>query len=174
MADENNLTTLAKRLRPFVKFAVQEVIPEYPADHGNLLGLSDDDHSQYVHISTDRTISAQHTFSPSIARAPYILGANAQGQLVTGLRADQLNKTITAGSGLTGGGGLIGDITLTVGAGAGITVNADDVALTTPGTLSINSSNSAAGSHTHAITSSRAPGSGQRLLDPGVTRSFRL
>jgi len=32
-------------------------------DHGNLSGLSDDDHLQYVHISEPRTISANHTFS---------------------------------------------------------------------------------------------------------------
>ena len=36
---------------------------------------------------------------------------------------------VTAGSGLTGGG-TSGDVTVTVGAGTGITVNADDVALT--------------------------------------------
>ena len=41
---------------------------------------------------------------------------------------------------------------LDVGAGNGITVNADDVALTTPGTLTSATSNSAAGNHTHAIT----------------------
>lgn len=38
---------------------------------------------------------------------------------------------VTAGSGLTGGG-TSGTVTLTVGAGTGITVNADDVALTIP------------------------------------------
>lgn len=33
------------------------------ADHGALTGLGDDDHSQYVHTSSARTISALHTFS---------------------------------------------------------------------------------------------------------------
>jgi len=33
------------------------------ADHGALAGLADDDHANYVHISTARTISALHTFS---------------------------------------------------------------------------------------------------------------
>jgi hypothetical protein len=32
-------------------------------DHGNLFGLGDDDHTQYVHINEARTISANHTFS---------------------------------------------------------------------------------------------------------------
>jgi len=60
-------------------------------DHGTLTGLSDDDHTQYVHTSTARTISAQHTFNPPSTGAPFVLGANAQGQLVTGLNADQLD-----------------------------------------------------------------------------------
>lgn len=33
-----------------------------PTDHGNLSGLADDDHAQYVHISNPRTITAEHTF----------------------------------------------------------------------------------------------------------------
>lgn len=60
-------------------------------DHGGLGGLSDDDHTNYVHISTARTITAQHSFSPGTATAPFTLGANAQGQLVTGLNADKLD-----------------------------------------------------------------------------------
>ena len=32
-------------------------------DHGNLQGLADDDHLQYVHLSNARTISAAHTWS---------------------------------------------------------------------------------------------------------------
>lgn len=98
-------------------------------DHGALLGLGDDDHSQYVHISVARTISAVHTFDPGSATAPFILAANAQGQTVTGLKADQLNKSVTAGGGLTGGGALTSSISLDVGAGTGITVNANDVAI---------------------------------------------
>jgi len=72
--------------------------------------------------------------------------------------------TITAGAGLTGGGDLTANRTLTVGAGNGITVNADDVALTTPGTCTVTSTNTAAGNHTHEITSSPAPGAAQSLL----------
>ena len=35
---------------------------ELVSDHGGLTGLADDDHSQYVHISAPRTISATHDF----------------------------------------------------------------------------------------------------------------
>jgi hypothetical protein len=43
-------------------------------------------------------------------------------------------RTITSGNGLTGGGDLSANRTLAVGAGTGITVNADDVALDTSST----------------------------------------
>lgn len=83
-----------------------------PTSHSSLDDLDADDHAQYVHINTARTITAQHSFSPTSGQAPFALGANAQGQLVTGLYADSVNKTVTAGSGLTGGGALTGNITL--------------------------------------------------------------
>lgn len=54
--------------------------------------------------------------------------------LVSDLAARALITTqIIAGAGLTGGGTLAADRTLAVGAGTGITVNADDVAITTNG-----------------------------------------
>lgn len=89
------------------------------------------DLTQYVHISTARTITAQHSFAPSTAQAPFALGANAQGQLVTGLYAEHVSKAITAGNGLTGGGSLGSGsgVTLNVGAGNGISVAADAVAV---------------------------------------------
>lgn len=41
------------------------------------------------------------------------------------------SRQVIAGAGLTGGGTLVADVTLNVGAGTGITVNANDVALAT-------------------------------------------
>lgn len=74
------------------------------------------------------------------------------------------SRVINSGAGLTGGGALGSDLTLNVGQGDGITVNANDVALTVPGTLTVATSNSASGSHTHAVTSSSNPGAAARLL----------
>lgn len=91
--------------------------------------LTGDSHTQYVHISTNRTITAQHQFAPASAQAPFTLGANAQGQPVIGLMADQLNRSVLAGNGLTGGGLLSVTRTLDVGAGTGISVSADAVAI---------------------------------------------
>ncbi len=82
---------------------------------------------------------------------------------------------VTAGAGLTGGGNLAAaGITLAVGAGAGLSVNADDVALTTPGTLTVATANVAAGSHTHAITSSANPGAAASLLATDADGSLIL
>jgi hypothetical protein len=93
--------------------------------------LSSDSHNYYVHIATSRTITAVHQFNPSTATAPFTLGTNGQGQTIIGLKADQLSKQVISGSGLTGGGGLTTDITINIGAGDGITVNVDDIAVNT-------------------------------------------
>jgi hypothetical protein len=65
-------------------------------EHGELIGLLDDDHTQYIHISNPRTIVANHIFNPTTPGAPFTLGANAQGYLVTGLNAEKLGgKTLS-------------------------------------------------------------------------------
>ena len=45
-------------------------------DHGSLFGLADDDHSQYVHIDNNRTISALHTFSNGLNASGLINAAS--------------------------------------------------------------------------------------------------
>jgi len=57
-------------------------------DAGYLEGLTA---SAFVTRTTPALITAVHTFNPSTAGAPFILGANAQGQLITGLNADMLD-----------------------------------------------------------------------------------
>ena len=64
-----------------------------------------------------------------------------------------------AGNGLDFTGGKF-----IVGQGAGLTVSATTVALTTPGTLTVATANSASGSHTHAVTSSSNPGAAAAIL----------
>lgn len=143
----SNIGVDARRLRALLGAAGG--VPSSPVDHGSLTGLGDDDHSQYVHISAGRTITGQHQFAPAVPQPPFTLGANAQGQTVVGLRADQLNKSVLPGSGLAGGGVLTADVTLN---------------LNTPGTLSASSGNTAAGNHTHAVTASADPGAAESLL----------
>lgn len=47
--------------------------------------------SGYVRRTIDETITAQHTFNPTIAKPPFVLGANAVDQKVVGLNADKLD-----------------------------------------------------------------------------------
>lgn len=67
-----------------------------------------------------------------------------------------VDATLTAERVFTAGAGLTGTDS---GAGAAYTL-----ALTTPGTLTVSTTNTASGSHTHAVTSSSNPGANARLL----------
>lgn len=97
--------------------------------------------SRYVNVTGD-AMTGQLTINPGSVMAPLILGANAQGQTVVGLKADLLNRTVTAGAGLSGAGALTADITVNLG---------------TPSSLSSTSVNSASGTtHGHAIDSTIA------------------
>lgn len=44
-------------------------------DHGLLFGLGDDDHSQYLHINTARTVEANHTFTNGLTISGGLLSA---------------------------------------------------------------------------------------------------
>jgi hypothetical protein len=60
--------------------------------HANAFAPASHNHdASYVRKGTADTITAVHTFNPSSAGAPFILGANAQGRLVTGLNADTVD-----------------------------------------------------------------------------------
>ena len=80
-----------KDVRVLRTLLAQATTPAGTTDHGLLLGLGDDDHEQYVHTSAPRTITGQHTFAPTVVQAPFALGVNAQGQVVTGLNADMVD-----------------------------------------------------------------------------------
>jgi hypothetical protein len=135
-------------------FNYSKPVPGGVTDHGSLFNLSGDHHLQYLHLSAARTVTAQHTFNPPIAGAPFLLGANAQGQTVVGLRADQLNKSVSTSSGILGGGALIGDLSLILDWGSPTitTIQPDDTA------SAGSSTNPARSDHRHAITAD-APGS---------------
>ena len=56
-----------------------------------------------------------------------VTASTFSGNATTATTAANLNRSVSAGNGLTGGGSLTGDITLNVGAGDGITVNSDEI-----------------------------------------------
>jgi hypothetical protein len=61
------------------------------SDHGALLGLSDDDHSQYVHISNARVISVQHTYKLFDTQPFVEIDGGAKDQWVQYLNADMVD-----------------------------------------------------------------------------------
>lgn len=79
------------------------------------------------------------------------------------------NLSELAGDGLASSG-----VALNVGAGNGLTVSANSIALTTPGALSVSTANNASGSHTHAITSSSDPGAAASILASDATGKLTL
>ena len=92
----------------------------------------------------------------------------------TNIHVDHTAVILTAGDGMTGGGDISASRTFNVVAGDGLTTAADSIYLTTPGTLAYNSSNSAAGSHTHAITNSSNPGVQAIILSTNTSGYLQL
>jgi hypothetical protein len=82
--------------------------------HAEAFAATNHNHdASYVRKSTADTITAVHTFNPSSAGAPFILGSNAQGRLVSGLNADMVD-----GYHMTDfRRAMTSDITVTVGSG---------------------------------------------------------
>lgn len=131
--------------------------------HSALTGVTADQHHPQDHVlATTTAPGADHTVSG--LTAGMVLRATAATNVAFQVLVDadipatlvRTSTTLTAGAGLTGTGDLSANRTFAVGQGLGITVNADDVALTTPGALSATSVDSSTGSHTHSIDSSIA------------------
>ena len=96
------------------------------------LGPLDTDMLGYLTLATDQTVTAQHTISPGSAKPPFVLGANAQAQLVVGLAA-QTAVTATSATSATSA------TTATSATSATNATNADNIKVssndTTPGYL---------------------------------------
>jgi hypothetical protein len=90
------------------------------------------DNQQYTELAEQGTLLAEvqalEASAQEAADAAQAAAATAQGYLST---------QVISGAGLTGGGDLTASRTLAVGAGTGITVNADDVALDTANTRNV-------------------------------------
>lgn len=107
-------------------------------------------------LSADRTFDVGAGTLITVAADTVGLSVgSAQYQMIT-TGASPFTPAYTAMSTLAGGGLTHSAGVLAVGQGAGLTVNADDVALTTPGTLTASTTNSSTGNHTHGITTGAA------------------
>ena len=126
-------------------------------------------------ITTGGTVDgvdlSAHAADSAAHHAPVTLGntgLSLSGQQLSLRLATVSGLSISSGlrldDSVAGDGLAIVNKVLAVGEGAGLTVSANAVALTTPGTLAHNSVNAAAGNHTHAITSSSNPGAAASIL----------
>ena len=86
-------------------------------------------------LSADRTFDVGAGTGITVNANDVALSAASIASLALADTAVQPARLLTAGAGLTGGGDLSADRTFTVGAGTGITVNTDDVAITVNGVV---------------------------------------
>jgi hypothetical protein len=84
--------------------------------------------AKFLTVGTNLSISGTTISAPTATLESAINHNNLTG-IVANEHINHTSVTLTAGSGLTGGGDISANRTFTVGAGTGITVNANDVAL---------------------------------------------
>ena len=126
-------------------------------------------HAQSHVLATTAGLGGDHTVSGlttgQVLRATGATTAQfmglTSGDITTALGYTPVSnaRSVSAGSGLSGGGALSADIT---------------ISLSTPGTLTALTSNSATGAHTHTITSSSAPGAAASLLASSAAGNLTL
>jgi len=133
---------------------------EQTTDHGSLLGLSDDDHTQYLLASGARAMAGSLDMGTNaITNVGNVDGrdVSADGTKLDGIEPGAKDdQDITAGAGMTGGG--VGDVTLNVIANAdgSITVNANDIQV---GVLASDAQHGTRGGGTqHSLSSSSGHG----------------
>lgn len=112
----------------------------------------------------------------------HLLNKHAHHQAFTGIATNNntvtpnLNDTIifNAGMGLYSNTNIANTITIDIGSGAGLSLTAEAISLTTPGTLNTSSTNNSTGNHTHAITTSGNPGLSSSILKTSNAGVLRL
>lgn len=87
-----------------------------------------------VDTNSTQLATTAMVLAQAASATPLVDGSATVGTSTRYARGDHVHPTVTltAGAGLTGGGDLSANRTFTVGTGTGLTVNADDVALTVP------------------------------------------
>ena len=115
--------------------------------------------ASYLTLAAHPEISAERVLTPGDGLQGTDAGANSTYTLAVDTSVVRTSRQVLAGNGLSGGGALNADVTLS---------------LTTPGTLTVSTSNASAGNHTHAITSSSNPGAAAALLSTNASGYLQL
>lgn len=133
---------------------------------------------QYVVLALDGNLTAERVLTAGDGIDLTDAGAGSTVTVAVDLAAVSglafSSGELVIADSIAGAGLVIASKVLAVGAGDGLTVNANDVALTTPGTLSVSSSNVAAGNHTHGVTSSSSPGGAASILASAADGGLQL
>jgi len=135
--------------------------------HGSLTGIGANDHHSQAHVLASTSgLGADHTVAGLTARQ--VLRATGATTAAFGAIEDadlpstivRTSRQIIAGNGLTGGGALSADVTVTMG---------------TPGTLTASTTNAVTStSHTHAITTSSDPQVSATILQTNASGVLTL
>ena len=184
--------TLARNLLPFLKPLLQttsggSVVSGAPSPHGlnsphHTGTLANSQAPQFLLLDGSRDLAGNlgvnagvtidgvdlsaHAADPSAHHSPVTL-ATPSGLSLAGQQLSLADSV--AGDGLTISGKV-----LAVGVGDGLSIAANFVSLTTPGTLTVSSSNNAASNHTHTITSASNPGAAASLLASDASGYLQL
>lgn len=134
------------------------------------------DTSVYTKTETNTQIALALAAASAAPNAPYLTqtpdatltSEQAMSLLDTGL----VKNTTGTGVQSIAVGGVDYEVPLSFGTGLTRTVNA--VALTAPGTLTVSSTNTSAGNHTHAVTSNSDPGAAASLLATNASGHLSL
>jgi len=83
----------------------------------------------FLNIYADDNINATNLYGTVLTATQATIDHDSLANFVANEHIDHTSVTMTAGAGLTGGGTIAATRTLAVGAGTGVTVNANDVAI---------------------------------------------
>jgi len=166
--------------------------------HGSLTGIGANDHHSQAHVLASTSgLGADHTVAGLTARQ--VLRATGATTAAFGAIEDadlpstivRTSRQIIAGNGLTGGGALSADVTVTMGTPSSLTATSTNAVTSTSHThaittgaavgLSVSSTSTEGGGtaiaradHTHAITSSSNPGEAASILASDASGYLRL
>ena len=101
-----------------------------PAESLEVIGsVSSSASGSFLNVNASNNVNATNLYGTVLTATQGTINHDSLANFVANEHIDHSGVTITAGAGLTGGGTIASTRTLAVGAGTGVTVNANDVAI---------------------------------------------